>query len=95
MAGAPHRTEKSGNRGQTKVFFGGHRNLLLGDVGRAAHQHARPGRQADPPGDPVDVVTEAVVKDVFGMTARVVVDPVSNTPMIVPIGRHHAGKAMA
>ncbi len=46
-------------------------------------------------GAPVEVVTEAVVKDAFGMTSRVVVDPVSNTPMIVPIGRHHVEPAIA
>jgi len=46
-------------------------------------------------GRPVDVVTEGVVKDVFGMTSRIVVDPVSDTPMIVPIGRHHVEKAVA
>ena len=41
-------------------------------------------------GRPVDVMTEAVVENVFGMACRVVIDPVSNTPMIVPIGRHHS-----
>lgn len=45
-------------------------------------------------GRPVDVVTEAVVKSVFGMTSRVVVDPISDTPMIVPIGRHHVEKEL-
>jgi iron complex transport system ATP-binding protein len=46
-------------------------------------------------GAPVEVISEAVVKDVFGMTSRVVVDPVSNTPMIVPIGRHHVERVPA
>ena len=41
-------------------------------------------------GRPVDVITESVIADVFGMASRVVVDPVSNTPMVVPIGRHYA-----
>ena len=41
-------------------------------------------------GRPVDVMTEGVVQDVFGMVSRVVVDPVSGTPMVVPVGRHHA-----
>ena len=40
-------------------------------------------------GRPADVMTEAVVADVFGMASRVVIDPISDTPMIVPIGRHH------
>jgi len=42
-------------------------------------------------GRPVEVMSQAVVKEVFGMNARIVVDPVSDTPMIVPIGRHHVG----
>jgi len=39
-------------------------------------------------GAPGEVVTAALVKDVFGMDAEVALDPVSDTPMIVPIGRH-------
>jgi len=46
-------------------------------------------------GRPVEVITEEIVKDVFGMTSRIVVDPVSDTPMIVPIGRHHVEKLPA
>ncbi len=46
-------------------------------------------------GRPVEVITEQIVKDVFGMTSRIVVDPVSDTPMIVPIGRHHVEKLPA
>ncbi|HWU18310.1 MAG TPA: ABC transporter ATP-binding protein [Devosia sp.] len=42
-------------------------------------------------GRPSDVMTEAIVADVFGMASRVVIDPISDTPMIVPIGRHHIG----
>lgn len=44
-------------------------------------------------GRPVDVITEEVVSDVFGMASRIVVDPISNSPMIVPIGRHHVAPA--
>ena len=40
-------------------------------------------------GRPAEVVTEAVVAEVFGMSSRILLDPVSHTPMIVPIGRHH------
>ncbi|OAM75175.1 ABC transporter ATP-binding protein [Devosia elaeis] len=46
-------------------------------------------------GRPVAVMTEKVVHDVFGMASRIMVDPVSDTPMIVPIGRHHTEGAMA
>jgi len=46
-------------------------------------------------GRPVDVITEKVVKSVFGMSSRIVVDPISATPMIVPIGRHHVERQLA
>ena len=39
-------------------------------------------------GRPADVVTEATVRDVFGMECRVVPDPVAGTPLVVPVGRH-------
>jgi iron complex transport system ATP-binding protein len=39
-------------------------------------------------GPPEQVVTEAVVEDVFGLRCRVVPDPVSGTPLVVPVGRH-------
>ncbi|MFF2346324.1 ABC transporter ATP-binding protein [Pseudarthrobacter sp. NPDC058119] len=42
-------------------------------------------------GSPADVVTEELVKDVFGLESRVIPDPVSGTPLILPIGRHRAG----
>jgi iron complex transport system ATP-binding protein len=42
-------------------------------------------------GDPRAVVTEELVAEVFGMSARVIPDPVSGTPLVLPIGRHHAG----
>jgi len=41
-------------------------------------------------GAPRDMITEAVIADVFGLAARIVPDPVSGTPMVVPIGRHHS-----
>ena len=40
-------------------------------------------------GEPSAVVTEETVDAVFAMASRVVEDPVSGTPMVVPIGRHH------
>jgi iron complex transport system ATP-binding protein len=41
-------------------------------------------------GAPADVVTEATVASVFGLGSEVLVDPVSGTPLVVPVGRHHA-----
>ncbi|PPB49249.1 cobalamin/Fe(3+)-siderophore ABC transporter ATP-binding protein [Arthrobacter pityocampae] len=40
-------------------------------------------------GAPSDVVTEETVAGVFDLECRVITDPVSGTPMVVPIGRHH------
>ena len=40
-------------------------------------------------GSPLEVVTESLVRDVFGLESRVIPDPVSGTPLIIPIGRHH------
>ncbi|MCX5365711.1 ABC transporter ATP-binding protein [Streptomyces sp. NBC_00124] len=42
-------------------------------------------------GAPAEVVTAATVEDVFGLRCVVGEDPVSGTPMVVPIGRHHEG----
>lgn len=41
-------------------------------------------------GAPADVVPPELVAEVFGMTAQVIDDPVSGTPLVVPVGRHHA-----
>ncbi|WP_292652924.1 ABC transporter ATP-binding protein [Nocardioides sp.] len=40
-------------------------------------------------GTPAEVVTADRVEQVFGLESQVIVDPVSGTPMVVPIGRHH------
>ena len=40
-------------------------------------------------GAPADVVTDTVVHDVFDLDCRVITDPVSQTPLVLPIGRHH------
>lgn len=42
-------------------------------------------------GAPNDVVTAELVEDVFGLRSQVVPDPVSHTPLILPVGRHHSG----
>ncbi len=40
-------------------------------------------------GNPVEVVSEDLVQRVFGVTCRIVSDPVSGLPMVSPVGRHH------
>jgi iron complex transport system ATP-binding protein len=39
-------------------------------------------------GEPAGLVTEELVREVFDLPCRVVPDPVSGTPMVIPIGRH-------
>ncbi|UTX51862.1 ABC transporter ATP-binding protein [Leucobacter aridicollis] len=38
-------------------------------------------------GAPEEIVTEALVSEVFGLACRVVPDPVAGTPTVVPLGR--------
>jgi iron complex transport system ATP-binding protein len=40
-------------------------------------------------GHPRDVITGELLREVFGLRARVIDDPVSDRPLIVPIGRTH------
>ncbi len=40
-------------------------------------------------GDPSEVVTADRVRAVFGLDCQVASDPVTGTPMVIPIGRHH------
>ncbi len=42
-------------------------------------------------GRPADIVTSETVAAVFDLPNRIVQDPVSGTPMVVPIGRYHSG----
>jgi len=40
-------------------------------------------------GAPSEVITSALVKDIFGLDCTVIEDPVSGAPMVVPKGRYH------
>ncbi|TNY36834.1 ABC transporter ATP-binding protein [Thermomonospora catenispora] len=46
-------------------------------------------------GPPADVVDERTVTELFAMPCRVIEDPVSGTPLVVPVGRHHVRKTAA
>ncbi len=39
-------------------------------------------------GPPDEVLTEDMLREVFGLEARIVPDPVSGGPLVVPIGAH-------
>ncbi|MBB4123724.1 ABC transporter ATP-binding protein [Martelella radicis] len=40
-------------------------------------------------GTPEKVLTAGLVRDVFGLESRIIPDPVSGRPMMLPVGRHH------
>ena len=40
-------------------------------------------------GSPTEVVTSESMLEVFGLRAQIITDPISRTPTIIPIGRHH------
>jgi iron complex transport system ATP-binding protein len=40
-------------------------------------------------GEPASVITETLVEEVFDVRCQVTPDPVSGTPMVIPISRHH------
>ena len=44
-------------------------------------------------GAPRDVVTSALVREVFDLDALVIDDPVSGTPLVLPRGRHRVRQA--
>ncbi|KPC91538.1 iron dicitrate ABC transporter ATP-binding protein, partial [Streptomyces sp. NRRL F-6602] len=44
-------------------------------------------------GTPSEVLTEETVRAVFGLDSRIIEDPVSGRPLMLPIGRHHAAGA--
>jgi iron complex transport system ATP-binding protein len=53
----------------------------------ADHLVAMRAGQVIAAGAPGEVVTTALVEEVFGLACRVVPDPVTATPMVVPLGR--------
>ena len=67
--------------------------MVLHDLNLAAryadHLVALAGGRVVAEGTPGDVVTEDVVRGVFDLDCRVITDPVSHTPLVVPVGRHH------
>jgi iron complex transport system ATP-binding protein len=42
-------------------------------------------------GAPEEVVTTDLVRRVFGLDCDVITDPVSDAPLVLPIGKHHSG----
>jgi iron complex transport system ATP-binding protein len=80
-------TDLNRDRGTTIV-------MVLHDLNLAAryadHLVAVAGGRVHAAGDPGDVLTADTVRAVFGLEARVITDPVSGRPLMLPLGRHHA-----
>jgi iron complex transport system ATP-binding protein len=45
-------------------------------------------------GAPQSVMTPELIKEVFNLNCQIVADPISGTPLCVPIGRKHQGKSV-
>lgn len=69
--------------------------MVLHDLNMAARYSDRLVAIADgtvhSSGTPGEVLTAAMVSAVFGLESRVITDPVSGTPLMLPLGRHRTG----
>ncbi|WP_130798105.1 ABC transporter ATP-binding protein [Streptomyces otsuchiensis] len=78
-------TDLNQNRGTTIV-------MVLHDLNLAARYADRLIALADgrlhAAGEPSEVLTEENVRAVFGLDSRVITDPTSGRPLMLPIGRH-------
>lgn len=65
---------------------------VLHDLNHAAryatHLIAMKAGEVIAQGIPSDIVTEELIEEVFGLQCKVIEDPVSHTPLIVPLGRN-------
>ncbi|MEW2069485.1 ABC transporter ATP-binding protein [Streptomyces sp. NPDC007346] len=79
-------TDLNRSRGTTIV-------MVLHDLNLAAryadHLIALADGRLHAAGTPAEVLTEETVRAVFGLDSRVIEDPVSGRPLMLPIGRHH------
>ena len=79
-------TDLNRDRGTTVV-------MVLHDLNLAArysdHLIAMRDGAIHATGTPDQVVTPAMVREVFGLESHVLADPVSGRPVVMPIGRHH------
>lgn len=73
--------------------------MVLHDLNLAAryadHLVALESGRIHAAGEPAVVLTEDCVRSVFGLESRVIADPVSGAPLVLPIGRHHATARVA
>ncbi|MBV7252044.1 ABC transporter ATP-binding protein [Streptomyces sp. S-2] len=83
-------TDLNAGRGTTIV-------MVLHDLNLAAryadHLIALADGRLHAQGTPSEVLTEETVRAVFGLDSRIIEDPVSGRPLMLPTGRHHAAGA--
>ncbi|WP_029430011.1 ABC transporter ATP-binding protein [Blastococcus sp. URHD0036] len=79
-------TDLNRTRGTTIV-------MVLHDLNLAARYAdslvALAGGKVHAVGTPAEVLTEDCVRAVFGLDSRVIADPTSGAPLMLPLGRHH------
>jgi iron complex transport system ATP-binding protein len=67
--------------------------MVLHDLNLAAryadHLVALADGRVHAAGTPAEVLTEDVVRTVFGLENRIIADPTSGKPLMLPLGRHH------
>ncbi|MBN2982370.1 ABC transporter ATP-binding protein [Cohnella algarum] len=72
--------------------------MVLHDINLSAryadHIFALQGGRLVAEGAPSTVITSELIKDVFGLDCTVIEDPVSGSPYVIPIGRHHVKDAV-
>ncbi|MEU9335546.1 ABC transporter ATP-binding protein [Streptomyces sp. NPDC048290] len=80
-------TDLNHSRGTTIV-------MVLHDLNLAAryadHLIALAAGRLHATGTPAEVMTEDTVRALYGMDSRVVEDPLSGKPLVLPVGRHHS-----
>jgi iron complex transport system ATP-binding protein len=85
-------TDLNRNEGRTIV-------MVLHDLNQACryadHMVAMKSGRIVAEGDPADVITAAIVEDVFDLRCQVATDPVSGTPLVIPISRHHVAERVS
>jgi iron complex transport system ATP-binding protein len=74
--------ELNASRGTTIVMVLHELNLA---ARYADHLIAMRGGQIRAEGTPDEVITEDIIRDVFGLASRVILDPVTATPMVLPL----------
>ncbi|MBM4516828.1 ATP-binding cassette domain-containing protein [Rhodococcus hoagii] len=57
------------------------------------HRHEEGAIVAE--GAPSDIVTEHLVEDVFGLPCRIIDDPVTHTPLVIPLGRPRTSEGVS